>query len=116
MEALFIKLWVCFLPNRKTSKIEHALPPESYEGTFVGIKEEDSSTPPPTPQHLSLALAVGGLLEGGLGKLCGRAVVGLARALGGGGIPNRGLRLSGAVQNEAIFLNGLKQTGEKLCL
>lgn len=111
MEALFIKLWICFLPNRKTSKIEHALPAESYEGTFVGIKEEDASTPP-NPQHLSLALAVGGLLEGGLGKLCGRAVVGLARALGRGGIP-KGLRLSGVVQNEAIFLNGLKWTGEK---
>lgn len=66
MEALFIKLWVCFLPNRKTSKIEHALPPESYEGTFVGIKEEDSSTPPPTPQHLSLVLLWVGCWKEGL--------------------------------------------------
>lgn len=65
MEALFLKLWV-FLPQRKTSKIAHALPPESceesYKGTFVGIKGKH------TPQHLSLALAVGGLQARGLGK------------------------------------------------
>lgn len=65
MEASFLKLWV-FLPQRKTSKIALALPPESceesYKGTFVGIKGKH------TPQHLSLALAVGGLQARGLGK------------------------------------------------
>lgn len=76
-----MKLWICFLPNRKTSKIEHIFPleshGESHEGTFVGIKEED-----PSPRHLSLALAVGGLQGRRFGKLGGRAVIALAGTLG----------------------------------
>lgn len=47
-------------------------------GIFVGIKERDTPAPPPTHQHLPLALAVGGPLERGLGKLGGWAVAGLA--------------------------------------
>lgn len=107
MEALFLKLWV-FLPQRKTSKIALALPPESceesYKGTFVGIKGKH------TPQHLSLALAVGGLQARGLGKALWSSCGWLPwPGPGPRAMPNRGLRLCCAiVYIEVIFCNGLK--------
>lgn len=105
MEALFIKLWV-FLPQRKTSKITHALPPESceesYKGTFVGIKEKH------TPQHLSLALAVGGLQTRGLGKALWSSCGYPGRDPGLKAVPSRGPRCRTVVHIEVIFLNGLK--------
>lgn len=69
----------------------------------MGIKEKH------TPQHLSVARAVGGLQTRGLGKALWSSCGYPGRAPGLRAVPSQGLRLCRAVVHiEVIFLNGLK--------